>query len=108
MVASGLWASWPLRTHLQGRGLIRQRTLTLIHPSAWKGNSPQLVCRLLHSPARWPPYGRPETSRLLKADFYMLRIRIKMRSSNRRHPVRTLMRGRGIRSYDPSLVPEAW
>jgi hypothetical protein len=39
MVASGLWASWPLRTHLQGRGLLRQRTLTLIHPSAWKGNS---------------------------------------------------------------------
>ena len=39
MVASGLWASLPLRTHLQGRGLIRQRTLTLIHRSAWKVNS---------------------------------------------------------------------
>jgi hypothetical protein len=33
-----------------------------------------------HSPARWPPYGRPETSPLLKADHYMLRVRMKMRS----------------------------
>jgi hypothetical protein len=36
-----------------------------------------------HSPARWPPYGRPETSRLLKIDHYidhyMLHVRIKMR-----------------------------
>ena len=33
-----------------------------------------------HSPARWPPYGRPETSRLLKVDHYMLHLRMKMRS----------------------------
>ena len=33
-----------------------------------------------HSPARWPPYGRPETSRLLKVNHYMLHLRIKMRS----------------------------
>jgi hypothetical protein len=32
-----------------------------------------------HSPARWPPYGRPETSRLLKVDHYVLDVRIKMR-----------------------------
>jgi hypothetical protein len=31
-------------------------------------------------PARWPPYGQPETSRFLKVDHYMLRVRIKMRS----------------------------
>jgi hypothetical protein len=39
-----------------------------------------LVCRLLHSPARRPPYGRPETSRLLKVDHYILDVRIKMHS----------------------------
>ena len=33
-----------------------------------------------HSPARWPPYCRPETSVLLKVDHYMLHVRIKMRS----------------------------
>jgi hypothetical protein len=33
-----------------------------------------------HSPARWPPYGRSETSRLLKVDHRMLHVRIKMRS----------------------------
>jgi hypothetical protein len=32
-----------------------------------------------HSPARWLPYGRPETSQLLKLDHYMLHARIKMR-----------------------------
>jgi hypothetical protein len=34
--------------------------------------------------AAWPrslaPYGRTETSRLLKVDHYMLQVRIKMRS----------------------------
>jgi hypothetical protein len=34
---------------------------------------------MLHSTARWPPYGRPETSRLLKVDHYLLHLRIKMR-----------------------------
>jgi hypothetical protein len=32
-----------------------------------------------HSPARWPPYGLPETSRLLKVDHYIAHLRIKMR-----------------------------
>jgi hypothetical protein len=32
-----------------------------------------------HNPARWPPYGRPEASRLLKVDHYMLDVRITMR-----------------------------
>jgi hypothetical protein len=31
------------------------------------------------SPARWPPYGRPESSRLLNVDHYMLHLRIMMR-----------------------------
>ena len=38
-----------------------------------------MVCRLLHSPARWPPYGRPETSRLLKVDHSLLHVHLKMR-----------------------------
>jgi hypothetical protein len=38
-----------------------------------------MVCKMPHSPARWPPYGRPETSRLLKVDHHMLHVRIMMR-----------------------------
>jgi hypothetical protein len=34
---------------------------------------------MAHSPAHWPPYGRPETSRLLKVNHYMLHVRMKMR-----------------------------
>ena len=33
---------------------------------------------MVHSPARWPPYGRPETSRLLKVNHYVLHLRIMM------------------------------
>ena len=33
---------------------------------------------MVYSPARWPPYGRPETPRLLKVDHYVLHRRIKM------------------------------
>jgi hypothetical protein len=34
---------------------------------------------MVHSPARWPPYGRPETSRLLKVDHFVLHLRRMMR-----------------------------
>ena len=34
---------------------------------------------MVHSPARWPPNGRPETSRLLKVNHSMLHVRIEMR-----------------------------
>src|SRR5829696_5688778 len=50
-----------------------------MHPSAWKGNSQKMVCRMPYSPARLLPYGRPEISRLLKVNHYMLLLRIKMR-----------------------------
>jgi hypothetical protein len=43
-------------------------------------NSQKLVCRMPHSPARWPSYGLPETSRLLKIDHYIAHVRMKMRS----------------------------
>jgi hypothetical protein len=43
-------------------------------------NSQKLVCRMPHSPDRWPPHGLPETSRLLKVDHCMLHVRMKMRS----------------------------
>ena len=59
-------------------------SLALIHQSAWKVNSQKVVCRLLHSPASWSPYGQPEIFRLLKVNHYMLHVllhvRIKMRS----------------------------
>ena len=41
-------------------------------------DSQNSVCRMPHSSARWPPYGRPETSRLLKVDYYMLHVRMEM------------------------------
>jgi hypothetical protein len=47
--------------------------------SAQKGNSQKLICRMVHSPARWPPYGRPETSQLLNVNHDMLHVRIRMR-----------------------------
>ena len=57
-----------------------------------------------HSPARWPPYGRPETSRLLKEDHYIAHLRIKMRlggcaASSQNTDAYT--GAGGIRSYDP-------
>jgi hypothetical protein len=57
-----------------------------------------------HGPAHWLPYGRPETSRLLKVDHYMLHLRIKMRlggcaASSQNTDTDT---GVGVvRSYDP-------
>ena len=41
-------------------------------------DSQNSVCRMPHSPARWLPYGRPETPRLLLVDHYMLHVRIKL------------------------------
>jgi hypothetical protein len=35
--------------------------------------------RMPHSPARWPAYGRPEPSRLLKVNHYISHVRIKLR-----------------------------
>jgi hypothetical protein len=60
-----------------------------------------------HSPARWPPYGRPEPSLLLKVDHYMLDVRIKMRlggcaASSQNTDVDT---GVGVvRRFDPGSV----
>jgi hypothetical protein len=53
--------------------------LSLYSTECVEGDSQKLVCRMPHSPARWPPYGQPETSRLLKVNHYMLHVRMKMR-----------------------------
>jgi hypothetical protein len=37
-----------------------------------------MVCRMPHSPTRWLPHSRPESSRLLKVNHYMLHLRIMM------------------------------
>ena len=55
-----------------------QAPLTLFGQSQ-KRNSQKSVCRMPHSPDRWPSYGRPEISRLIQVDHYMLDVRIKMR-----------------------------
>jgi hypothetical protein len=34
---------------------------------------------MLHIPARWPPYGLPDTSRLPKVGHYIAHVRIMMR-----------------------------
>jgi hypothetical protein len=51
---------------------------------------------MVHSPlALAPPFGRPETSRLLEVDHYMLHVRMKMRSGAFAASFRTLIRGEG-------------
>jgi hypothetical protein len=50
---------------------------------------------MVHSPAHRTPYGRPETSRLLKADHYVLRVRMKMRSGQYAAPHEHANRGAG-------------
>ena len=58
-------------------------------------------------PARWPPYGRSENSRLLKVNHYVLHLRIKMRlggyvASSQNTDTDT---GVGVvRSFDPGSV----
>ncbi len=60
-----------------------------------------------HSPARWPPRGRPETSQLLKLDHNTLHLRMKMRlggcvASSQNDDIDT---GVGVvRSFDPGSV----
>jgi hypothetical protein len=81
--------------------------LALIHPSAGKGNSQKSVCRLLHSPARWPSYGRPETSRLLEVDHYIAHVRIEMRLGGCAiflQNTDTDTRGGVVRCFDPGSV----
>jgi hypothetical protein len=54
-----------------------------------------------HIPARWPPYGRPESSRLLKINHYTLHLRIMMRLGGYASLRQDTDAGRGSRSYDP-------
>ena len=49
-----------------------------------------------HSSARWPPEARPETSRLLKVDHYMLHLRIKMRLGQYAAPRQDADTGAGV------------
>jgi hypothetical protein len=59
-----------------------------------------------HSPTRWPPYGRPETSRLLKVDHYFLHVRILIRPSQYAAPLRTLIPGEGSQEFMGRLIAE--
>jgi hypothetical protein len=56
---------------------------------------------MLHSPARWPLYGLPESSRLLKVNHYILHVRIMMRLGGYASLRQDTDAGRGSRSYDP-------
>ena len=92
-----------------GPGLLYAPALpfALIHRSAWKENSQKLVCRLLHSPAPWSPYGQPETSRLLKVDHYMLHVRTEMRSGQYAAPRQDTDTGGGVAGVKaPGLIEE--
>ena len=60
-----------------------------------------------HRPARWLPYGRPESSRFLKVDHYMLDVRIMMRSGGCvafSQNTDTDTGGGVVRSFDPGSV----
>jgi len=67
-----------------------------IHAPSQDTNSRRLVCRLPYSPAPWPPYGRPETSRLLKVDHYLSRTGIMVRSSQYAAPRQDADAGEGV------------
>ena len=56
---------------------------------------------MVHSPARWPPYGRPEISRLLKVDHYTLDVRIKMRLGQYAAPPQDAEAGEGYQDFRP-------
>src|SRR5918995_6212114 len=104
-VAFLLLSGWAT-TSMMPPGEVGRIDQKLIHRSAWKGNSRKVVCRMPHSPARWPPYCRTETSRLLKVDHMCCTCnkealgRIRVISSGYR-----LCVGRGVvRSFDPGSV----
>jgi hypothetical protein len=49
--------------------------------------------------SRWPPYGRPETSRLLKVDHYMLQVCTEMRSGQYASPRQDANTGKGYQEF---------
>jgi hypothetical protein len=59
-----------------------------------------------HSPARWPPYSLPATSRFLKVNHYMLYVRMMMRlgayASSRQDT--DYARAGVVRRFDPGPV----
>jgi hypothetical protein len=69
-----------------------------------------LVCRLMHSQARWPLYCCSATSRLLKVNHCMLHVRIKMRLgayASSRQDTDYAGAGGVVRSFDPGSVRRA-
>jgi hypothetical protein len=58
-----------------------------------------------HSPARWPPYGRPETSRLLKVNHNMLHVHLKMRLGGCAAPSQHTDADTGVRGWQESSTP---
>jgi hypothetical protein len=46
--------------------------LTLIHPSAWKVNSPKSISSALHSPGRVPPIGPADSLFTPPGSYYIL------------------------------------
>ena len=56
------------------------------------------------SPARWPPDGRPETSRLLKVNHYMLHVRMKMRLGGCAAPPQDADTGEGYQELSPRSI----
>jgi hypothetical protein len=61
-----------------------------------------------HSPARWPSYGLPETSLLLKVDHYMLHVRIQMRSGQYASLRQDADAGEGYQDFRPPVHDERY
>jgi hypothetical protein len=107
VVAGAVWSSLPLGMHLQGQGLPKQRTLILIHRSAWKGNLPRSICRTVH---RAQVLRLIQPLRILGAQnsvHYVLRVRIKMRlggCASSRQDTDTDTGGGVVRRFDPGSV----
>jgi hypothetical protein len=64
-----------------------------------------LVCKMPHSPARWPPYGLPETSRLLKVNHYRLHMHMKMRLGGYAASSQNTDADRGARGWSRVTTP---
>ncbi len=65
---------------MEGRGVAASVLLRVPYaPECVEGEFSELVCRMPHCPTHCKPNVRPESSRLLKVDHYMVHVGIKLR-----------------------------
>ena len=73
--------------------------LALYSPNLVEGKFSEVGMQDAAYPARWPPYGRPETSQLLNVDHYMLHVRTELRSGQYAVPRQDADAGKGRQEF---------